>query len=290
MCPFVFLGGVRRHVPPGARLLVHQIWPKGETASPATPPPYTAQEWAGEQRVLGELARYTIDMGGDIGLFEAAMRVPPWEGVYLLASEDVLRFGLDNAKSVFKEPIILTSAKRADPPRAPIVASAPSDAKASPWRALERAGHPILAREYPLSSEGRQIGKFEISFACGGEDGYNATYTERRLIEDGSSIVVSAVGIGTGSEWAALEVRSSSRSDGQAILETQAYGTIAPGFISALTREGGRRLAVTTMGSDRTKTDTGIPPDGLVAAAQLMSTCQGNGAQAGLAPAIRGPR
>ena len=32
MCPFVLLGGVRRHVPPEARILVHQIWPGAQRA------------------------------------------------------------------------------------------------------------------------------------------------------------------------------------------------------------------------------------------------------------------
>ena len=62
---------------------------------------YSAQEWVAEQRELGQLARYTIEMGGDISLFESALRVPPWEVLRPLTPEEVRRVGLDNVGNVF---------------------------------------------------------------------------------------------------------------------------------------------------------------------------------------------
>ena len=74
MCPFVLLGGVRRHVPPEARILVHQIWPGAQRAD-STAAIYAAQQVAGLLRSTSEIARYTVDMGGEIELFDLSMRI-----------------------------------------------------------------------------------------------------------------------------------------------------------------------------------------------------------------------
>ncbi|HEY6256597.1 MAG TPA: hypothetical protein VIY51_12465 [Xanthobacteraceae bacterium] len=94
MCAFVLLGGARRFVPPQARVLVHQIWLSGkreraETAS------YTADELVLVEHDIGSLARYTIEMGGSIELLETALRVPPWEPLYRLSSDEIQRMGLN---------------------------------------------------------------------------------------------------------------------------------------------------------------------------------------------------
>jgi hypothetical protein len=101
MCAFVLLGGVRRYVPPEARILVHEIWlakkrERSETAS------YTADELVVVQRDIGSLARYTIEMGGGIELLEAALRVPPWQPLYQLSNEEIQRVALNNVDHLFK--------------------------------------------------------------------------------------------------------------------------------------------------------------------------------------------
>ena len=101
MCGFVLLGGVRRYVPPEARILVHQIWlakkrERSETAS------YTADEIVVVERDIGSLARYTIEMGGGIELLEAALRVPPWQPLYQLSRDEIQRVGLNNVDHLFK--------------------------------------------------------------------------------------------------------------------------------------------------------------------------------------------
>jgi hypothetical protein len=113
MCAFVVLGGVRRYVPPEARVLVHQIWlarkrEHSETAS------YTAEEIVLVERDIGSLARYTIEMGGGIELLEAALRVPPWRPLYQLSRDEIQRMGLNNVDHLFDGQIkdIVTTAAR----------------------------------------------------------------------------------------------------------------------------------------------------------------------------------
>jgi hypothetical protein len=100
MCAFVLLGGARRFVPPEARIFVHQIWLAKKRERPETAS-YTAGEIVLVERDIGSLARYTIEMGGGIELLEAALRVPPWQPLYQLSRDEVLRVGLNNVDRLF---------------------------------------------------------------------------------------------------------------------------------------------------------------------------------------------
>jgi len=103
MCAFVLLGGVRRYVPPEARILVHQIWLSKKRERPETAS-YTADEIVLVERDIGSLARYTIEMGGGIELLEAALRVPPWQPLYQLSSDEIQRMRLNNIDHLFDAP------------------------------------------------------------------------------------------------------------------------------------------------------------------------------------------
>jgi hypothetical protein len=103
MCAFVLLGGVRRYVPPEARILVHQIWLAKKRERPETAS-YTASEIVLVERDIGSLARYTVEMGGGIELLEAALRVPPWQPLYQLSSDEIVRMGLNNVDHLFDGP------------------------------------------------------------------------------------------------------------------------------------------------------------------------------------------
>jgi hypothetical protein len=115
MCAFVLLGGARRYVPPEARIFVHQIWLAKKRERPETAS-YTAGEIVLVERDIGSLARYTIEMGGGIELLEAALRVPPWQPLYQLSREEVLRVGLNNVDRLFDglpAPVAATAALHA---------------------------------------------------------------------------------------------------------------------------------------------------------------------------------
>ena len=104
MCAFILLGGTRRYVPPEAQVLVHQIW-LGAKSKRALESSYSAEELDLVQRDIGKLARYTIEMGGGIELLETALRIPPWQPMYVLSAEEVRRLRLATVDYLF-EPAI----------------------------------------------------------------------------------------------------------------------------------------------------------------------------------------
>ncbi len=100
MCAFILLGGMRRYVPPEARILVHQIWLSKKRERPEAAS-YTADEIVLVERDIGSLARYTIEMGGGIELLDAALRVPPWQPLHQLSGDEIRQARLNNVDHLF---------------------------------------------------------------------------------------------------------------------------------------------------------------------------------------------
>ena len=65
------------------------------------------------QRDIGRLAQYTIEMGGGIELIETALRVPPWEPLYALSSEEIRRMRLNTVEALFEQDAPKTSSASA---------------------------------------------------------------------------------------------------------------------------------------------------------------------------------
>jgi hypothetical protein len=101
MCVFLLLAGTQRYVAPEARLLVHQIWLTDKTKGSKTHS-YTADELALVERDIGKLVRYTIEMGGDAELIEAALQVPPWESLRRLSGDEIQRMRLSTNDDIFR--------------------------------------------------------------------------------------------------------------------------------------------------------------------------------------------
>jgi hypothetical protein len=97
MCVFVLLGGSQRYISPQAQVLVHQIWITKKRKR-IVESAYTADEMSLVQRDIGRLARYTIEMGGDIELLDIALQVPAWEAMHRLSSEEIKRTRLGTAE------------------------------------------------------------------------------------------------------------------------------------------------------------------------------------------------
>jgi len=114
MCAFLMLGGVRRYVAPDAHVLVHQIWltAKAKNAQQAS---YSAAELGHVQRDVGTLARYTVEMGGDIELLETALRTPPWEPLHRLSADDVRRMRLSTVDHPFESDDAIAGLPAAQP-------------------------------------------------------------------------------------------------------------------------------------------------------------------------------
>src|SRR5204862_1810633 len=100
MCAFLLLAGASRYVPPEAHVLVHQIW-LGKKRKQALESNYSAEELNVVQRDIGRLAQYTIEMGGSGDLLETALRIPPWEPLYRLSSDERRRMKLTTAEALF---------------------------------------------------------------------------------------------------------------------------------------------------------------------------------------------
>jgi hypothetical protein len=127
MCAFLLLAGTRRYVPPEARVLVHQIW-LGKKRKQALESNYSAEELNIVQRDIGRLVQYTMEMGGSGELIETALRIPPWEPLYRLSTDELQRMNLSTVDAPFSRPV-----------------AAPAEAKAT--TSLATVGHPGAARD-----------------------------------------------------------------------------------------------------------------------------------------------
>jgi hypothetical protein len=249
MCAFVVLGGARRHVPPEARILVHQIWPR-VSRDDAVAGNYSAKDLVAVQRDLGLLAKYVVDMGGDIELFEIALRIPPWEILRPLNAVEVDRVKLNTVDDPFNP-----NARVADGTAAMSAVKVPAnrqlDVMDRAWAANEAYGPRAFSRRHPLTIEGEQIGAFELSFVCG-DAGVSAVYVEQRKPRTATPADrVARVGIGAGKERAMLKIQTSAPETG-GDLRTIAQGLVTPDFLVALSDTAGQSLVVAT------QTDTNV--------------------------------
>jgi hypothetical protein len=251
MCPFVLLGGARRHIPSQARVMVHQVWPRQrrEDAMAAT---YNAQDFVGLQRELGLLARYVAEMGGDIELFEIAMRIPPWESLRPLAQPDLRRLKLTNVEDAFTPRLVGTDPAASSAgvlPAMRTVAATPDTG----WRVSPEPGTRGISRKHPLTIEGEPVGSFELSFACV-EQGIVVTYTEARQVrEDTASDRLAVVSLVSGKDYGLRLAVRSSVADSEELRST-AQAILPQPFVEQLTASDGRAITVGTQTMRRVRT------------------------------------
>jgi hypothetical protein len=261
MCAFALLGGVRRHVPDDARVLMHQIWPS-KLREDALAASYTAGNMVRIQRELGQIARYTAEMGADMELFELAMRIPPWESLRPLTRDELRRMRVHNADGLF-------GATAAVSPAAPApvrVANATTPAVPADmprgWTVTREAGRSALTRRHPLTIEGQDIGSFELSFSCSETpDSYQVTYREKRVADAGHSPDrLSGVRMVVERSPLPLKVDASSPSSGE--LVTSARGLVPAQVTRTLAGPEARSLLVETITAGKQRTAIRIGPAG----------------------------
>lgn len=245
MCPFVLLGGARRNIPAQARVLVHQIWPRlrRDDAMAAT---YNAQDFVGLQRELGLLARYVVDMGGDIELFEISMRIPPWESLRPLAQEDLRRLKLITSDDPFSPGLVGTDPAASSASVLPVSRTFNNSPDIG-WAISAVPGRREISRRHPLTIEGEPIGSFQLTFTCG-EQGVMATYVEeRQLRDDAANDRLAFVSIVSGRDFGLrLAVRSSAAENGSDELRSVAQATVPSAFVELLSASEGRSLTIGT--------------------------------------------
>ncbi len=187
MCAFVLLAGVRRSVPPEARVMVHQIW-LGDRRDDPTAANYSAEDLVLVQRDIGRLAQYTAEMGASTELLGLALRIPPWEPMHSMTAEELRSTRLATDEAVAPAAATIAAAPPpSEPQPAPRATSGiTNNLRASPisethWAVIDRDGAAVLARHHPLTVEGEDLGSFDLAVACGaGGTSYDVSYSERR--------------------------------------------------------------------------------------------------------------
>jgi hypothetical protein len=277
MCAFALLGGARRHVPADARVLVHQIWPSAKREDAAAQS-YVAENLVSLQRSLGALARYTVEMGVDIEMFDIAMRIPPWERMRSLSADEMLRMRVRTVDKPFDPPMTAAG----PPVTLPLLSDATPVTlpTAGAWTYAERSGLRGLARRHPLTIEGADIGSFEILFACGdAPNAYALHYSEKRRQGDTRERLAKVLVL-SGKERVTLTIQSSAKAD--ADLDSTARGTVPSALLDTFAETGEHAIVVATETSGSQRTLIRIGNTGLRAALpQLASTCKRQASAAG---------
>jgi hypothetical protein len=246
MCAFVLIAGTRRYVPPEANVRVHQIW-LGDRRDDATAASYSAEDMVLVQRDIGRLAQYTVEMDGSVDLLEMALRIPPWEPMRRLSSEDQRRMRLNNLDTLFGS--TSEAATTSTTSSVPTGARKPTVMGERGWFTVERTGQQTLARRHPLTFEGEDIGSFELTFACAETaDTYAVTYNERRTLRADAPEHLKKVNITLGGRTVALDVSSSEPSANQ--LTSVARGTVPASLVKYLADTGNRSVTVAASGTN----------------------------------------
>jgi hypothetical protein len=282
MCVFLVLAGTHRYVPPEARLRVHQIW-LGDRRDDAASASYSALDLMVVQRDIGRIVQYTSEMGGSPDLIEMALRIPPWEPMHTLTVEEIRRMGLATVNTAF-----------APAAAEPATASGPTVASAAPanatairgwavsergWTLIDKSGEPVLARRHMLTTEGEDIGSFDLMLGCGAtRDSYILTYMEVRDGRDGagSPKPLKSVGVSVGDEMRALSVASSDLSGRPARLFSVARAKVPATMFDTLGDGDGRSIVVTTRSKDDETTTIRVGNSGVAQhLPELGAACAG---------------
>ena len=258
--------GAKRQVPAEARILVHQIWP-GTKRYDASAETYTAEEMVRIQRDVGRIARYTVEMGADIELFELAMRIPPWERLRALSPGELRRMKLETIELMAEAPT--SGATTTEQPARMPVATAPERG----WTLVENAKERMVTRYHPLTSEGDEIGEFELRLACAqGQPGFALAYSETRN-SDLPGGRLQDVSIFLDGERTTLKVSSSvSKASGE--MTSEAIGVLSAKVLEKLRKDPATAMVVGTRTSENVRTSIRVGGSGFAKAfPQLASRC-----------------
>jgi len=253
MCTFVLLGGVQRHVPSDARVLVHQIW-LGDRREDAVAANYTAEDLVVVQRDIGTILQYTAEMGGDVELVALSLKVPPWEPMRTLTREELRRTKLELDTEI---PVAPAGAKTAAGPAPADDGTLQVAINGRGWVTTTRAGQPVLARAHPLTLEGERIGSFALLIACGATpETFTLTYRELRSgpADRGLPRNVSQVALVIDEHLQPLKIASSEKKARRGELESVASAVLPARLMRVLTSDNPASMTLETnsVGNPRT--------------------------------------
>jgi hypothetical protein len=251
MCSFVLLAGVHRWVPSEARVMVHQIW-LGDRRDDPIAANYSAEDLVLVQRDIGKLATYTAEMGASMDMLDLSLRIPPWEPMHVMTRDEIQRMHVAT-----EMPDVPSAAAVASSPPKPVVQpDTPvrltngvevADITERSWGVVDHSGVTTLARRYPLTLKGEEIGGFDLLVSCSGsKGGYDALYIEHRHEGDELALpkVVQSVSLRAAGQEAALKVVSSEQRDDE--LVTLATGKIPASLVDGFGADGKHSMLVET--------------------------------------------
>jgi hypothetical protein len=182
-------------------------------------------------RATSEIARYTVDMGGEIELFDLSMRIPPWEELRVLTNIEVQRTRLNTIDTPFPS----SDAEVSVPPGV-LPSTGGQIASFQRWTLVGNGSERSVVRRHPLTREGEEIGTLLVTIACGEKPmSMNVRYWEtRRLASTDDSILRAVMGIGR--ERVQLTVASSRVVAGR--LESIANATVSTGVFAKMFAPG----------------------------------------------------
>jgi hypothetical protein len=251
MCSFVLLAGVHRSVPADARVMVHQIW-LGDRREDPIAANYSAEDLVLVQRDIGKLAMYTAEMGASMDVLDLALRIPPWEPMHVMSRDEIqrLRVATEMPDKSAVATVASSPAKPAAQPQASKLTNGleVEDISDRTWAMVARSGAATLARRYPLTVQGDEIGGFDLLISCnGGKKGYDAIYIEHRYPTDEVELpkALQSVQLQAGGHQASLQVMSSELQGGDELVSI-ATGSIPAGLIDGFGAEGSHSMMVDT--------------------------------------------
>ena len=251
MCAFVLIAGVHRFVPPGARVMVHQIW-LGDRREDPTAATYSAEDLVLVQRDIGRLVRYTAEMGGAMEMVDLALRIPPWEPMHTMTRAEIHAAGVETAAPAAAAATVAASSPASLPAQRELPqvtdGARPAAISEQRWATVDHAGGVVLARRHPLTLGGESIGSFDLIVACAAGDSYEVNYVEHRSsgsdtplpAELGQVSMTSAAGI------AKFKVVSSQRRNDPDELVTYAAATVPAKLIDDFAAAGDHSMMITT--------------------------------------------
>lgn len=273
MCAFVLLGGVKRIVPPQARVMVHQIW-LGDRRDDAAAASYSADDLVLVQRDIGQLVGYVAEMAASSDFLELSLRIPPWEPMHMLTRAELQSMHVETEpEPASAKPEVVAAVPSESRPATSGLRRDPEVARG--WAIVEQAGHPALTRRHPLTVEGVEIGSFDLTLACGDTpDAFAISYNERRQAQGGVMTPLKTVALELGRSMEELKVVSSQFGPRSPQLDSVARGSIPSKQIQWLAGLSSRAIMVSTANAHDARTSIRVGNSGLgTAFAKLKESC-----------------
>lgn len=96
-CAYAFLGGIERRISNKSKYGIHQFYTADSLKNPVEKK-FSSLDISRNQVISGALASYISEMGVDTKLLGVASVITPWEDIYLLPEEIIIKYNIDNTK------------------------------------------------------------------------------------------------------------------------------------------------------------------------------------------------